>query len=189
MLQESIYIQKARTKNNCTGYHRTTGLSETNLVSSHYKFLFPIQVGWAYVDTLWIHFQFSYYLEERQKWSLRKWTGLSSADLIKLKNLALRSYFVEGNSRLWTASLQGMWCPLGFILRLFRQKNTTHFGLQCYFYTKTKTIFWKCMWKYQMVGGVVLHTETRFREEMSRTPANNSVPVEISPLWEKGFYQ
>lgn len=24
---------------------------------------------------------------------------------------------------------------------------------------------------------------------MSHTPANNSVPVEISPLWEKGFYQ
>lgn len=40
-----------------------------------------------------------------------------------------------------------------------------------------------------MVCGVVLHTETHFRQEMSRTPANNSVPVEISPLWEKGFYQ
>lgn len=40
-----------------------------------------------------------------------------------------------------------------------------------------------------MVRGVVLHTETHLRQEMSHTPANNSVPVEISPLWEKGFYQ
>lgn len=40
-----------------------------------------------------------------------------------------------------------------------------------------------------MAHGIVLHTEMHFRQEMSHTPANNSVPVEISPLWKKGFYQ
>lgn len=45
LTQESIHIQKARMKNNYSGYHHLTGFSETNLVPSHCKFLFPIQVG------------------------------------------------------------------------------------------------------------------------------------------------
>lgn len=90
-MQESIYLQKASMKKNYTGYHQTNSLSETNLVASHCKFPFPTQVWWAYVDTLQICFQFSYYLEERHKWSLRKWTRLSTACLFKLKNLPLRS--------------------------------------------------------------------------------------------------
>jgi len=109
MLQESIYLQKAKNKNDHTGYHGTTGLSETNFVSAHSKFPFTIHFGGAYVDTLWICFQFSYYLEESYKSSLRKSTKLRIADLFKLKKLALRSYLVECSSQLWTASLQEMW--------------------------------------------------------------------------------
>lgn len=45
------------------------------------------------------------------------------------------------------------------------------------------------MWKYQMVCGVTLHTQTRLRQEVPRTPADDRVPVEISPLWEESFHQ
>jgi len=31
--------------------------------------------------------------------------------------------------------------------------------------------------------------EIRYTQGLSPTPANNGVPVEIPPLWEKGFYQ
>lgn len=65
--QESIYSKKARMKNNYHGYHHLTGFSEINPVPSQCKFLFPIQVGKADVNTLWTPFQFSYYLEERHK--------------------------------------------------------------------------------------------------------------------------